>query len=429
MIGLVSGVAVAFNAPTARVGRPQLATASARFASAPAMGLYEDYQAERLAELAVPEQDVQAGVPQAGAPVKDMPQPVPVGAPAAVMQEAPLLAKPMRRTAEPPLLEVISDAADLLSHQAIMENFVHHNPWEALQDIDFFDALDLVEEKGKYMSPGERVSSLAPLDPRTRANKALAELGAPFLDRGLAKWEAPNREKGFLYFYASLEDLGYAPWRAHARQAAVGILDRLKRFPEQDLDDFAAEVLRENLAAMETDPELWVETTRAMALDLPGWGGTRARLQPRPNSPPTAAPPCRDNVHAPCAPMRPPQCPCNPVCPCTPVCSSGHPAPVPPCACATLRLHHPAPVPACARASLRLFHPAPVPPCAFVTLRLCRARYVQAHGGAPRRGTRQLHGRRVPGHPRAALRVPCRQVHPRPLLNRAAGRHVVGSHV
>ena len=46
------------------------------------------------------------------------------------------------------------------------------------------------------MSPGERLSAIVPLDPRVRANKAVAEIGASFLDRGLAKWEPPDREHG-----------------------------------------------------------------------------------------------------------------------------------------------------------------------------------------------------------------------------------------
>jgi uncharacterized protein YbcC (UPF0753/DUF2309 family) len=73
---------------------------------------------------------------------------------------------------------------------------VHHNPWESLQSKDFEAALDEVDVKSSYTSPAERLSTVVPLDPRVRANKAVAELGASFLDRGLAKWEPPNRERG-----------------------------------------------------------------------------------------------------------------------------------------------------------------------------------------------------------------------------------------
>lgn len=73
---------------------------------------------------------------------------------------------------------------------------MHHNPWEALQNKEFAAALDEVDVKSAYISPAERLSTVVPLDPRVRANKAVAELGASFLDRGLAKWEPPNRERG-----------------------------------------------------------------------------------------------------------------------------------------------------------------------------------------------------------------------------------------
>jgi hypothetical protein len=73
---------------------------------------------------------------------------------------------------------------------------VHHNPLQALQSKDFYSALDEFDRKSVFASPAHRFSTIVPLDPRVRANKAVAELGAAFLDRGLAKWEPPNRERG-----------------------------------------------------------------------------------------------------------------------------------------------------------------------------------------------------------------------------------------
>ena len=205
---------VSYRLATARSSRPQLVSASARTANVPIMSLYDEYQEQRY-QPAWDIPDEQAadanGVTAPEMPLDEMTRDED---PVVVIAAAP---KPTRRTArKPALLDVMHDASDLLSHQAIMENFVHHNPWEALQGMDWSDALESVEDKGKFMSPGERISTLAALDPRTRANRAMAELGAPFLDRGLAKWEAPSRERGFLFFFASLEDLGFAPWRAHA---------------------------------------------------------------------------------------------------------------------------------------------------------------------------------------------------------------------
>ena len=65
----------------------------------------------------------------------------------------------------------------------ILENFVHHNPLESLQSINFRDAISGVLELEAYMSPGERVLSLTDVDPRKRANEALVGISAAFLDR------------------------------------------------------------------------------------------------------------------------------------------------------------------------------------------------------------------------------------------------------
>ena len=173
---------------------------------------------------------------------------------------------------QPSMRDVMRDASDLLSHQAIMENFVHHNPWESLQSLEWEEALEQIEKKASYMSPGERFATRVPLDPRIRANEAIAEIAAPYLDRGLAKWEAPDRRRGFLNFFARTEGLGMAPWRKRARRAAKEITKRMDTFDDErdDLDELAAEILRENLKVLEPNPKLWTQTTRAMMLDLPG---------------------------------------------------------------------------------------------------------------------------------------------------------------
>ena len=228
--------------------------------------------------------------PAAPAPPMVLPtSPLPEVSMSSPLPEVPIAA-PSRATMKPDLPEMIHEASDLLSHQAIMENFVHHNPWEALQNMEFYDALQHVEDRQAHMSPGERLSSITPLDPRVRANKAMAELGAPFLDRGLAKWEAPNREKGFLYFFASLEGLGLAPWRGYARNAAIAIMDRMDRERDLDVEMLAAEILEQNLMFFEDDPTLWTETTRSIMLDLPGWAGMFKRMEEHPSEGPARYP-------------------------------------------------------------------------------------------------------------------------------------------
>ena len=170
------------------------------------------------------------------------------------------------------LTSMIHEAGKLLPHQAILENFVHHNPWENLQSMDFFEAHRHVHALESTLSPGERMAALARGDPRPRANEAVVELSAVFLDRGAAKWKAPDRDKGFLHFFASVEALGFAPWRRHARAQAARILAA-----DGDGSLCAAQVVRENLDFFGALPEQRTAQIRAMLLDLKGWASVFQR--------------------------------------------------------------------------------------------------------------------------------------------------------
>ena len=235
------------------------------------------------------DEDIPEPTRDAAPPVVPIMQPQAAAPPITTSKMVPVveMPAPLRRTTErPDMAKMIRESSDLLSHQAIMENFVHHNPWESLQHMEFFDALDDVAAKSEYMSPAERMSTLAPMDPRTRANKAMADLGAPYLDRGLAKWEAPDREHGFIYFFARVEGLGLAGWRKPAVKAAETILQRYQDNPELDPEELAAEILEENLRELEPDTSKWTSTTRAMLLDLPGWAGMFKRMEDSPREAP-----------------------------------------------------------------------------------------------------------------------------------------------
>jgi len=119
---------------------------------------------------------------------------------------------------------MVDHAADLLPNQAILENFVHHNPLKHFEWMNFKEAIDHAHKLESYTSPGERAFYLAKVDPRKRVNEAISELSSVFLDRGAAKWTPGFRDRGFLYLFASLEALGFAPWREHARETASRIL-------------------------------------------------------------------------------------------------------------------------------------------------------------------------------------------------------------
>ena len=277
--------------PLLRVRQLHGAATAAVRSTGPSLSLYDDYIAKRdgnAAPVVEPPEEMAPIPAEVVSAIASTNQPGLV-----TVMEPKFDLRPSRSVAKPDLTSVVKEASDLLSHQAIMENFVHHNPWESLQHLDWHEALEQVEEKSSYMSPGERLSKLVPLDPRVRANKAIAELGAPFLDRGLAKWEPPNRERGFLYFFASLEGLGNVPWRQHARDTAERITRLLDSDPEQDLDAFAASILEEELSFLEERSDVWTETTRAMMLDLPGWAGYFKRMEENPNEGPAT---CRDGM-------------------------------------------------------------------------------------------------------------------------------------
>merc|ERR1719399_2054505 len=81
------------------------------------------------------------------------------------------------------------------------------------------------------------------------------------MDLGSAKWSAPNREKGFLYFFASLEELSLcAAWRGYARGVAKKVRAHIESRPLESTQQLSENILRENLYfGGAADKESWVE--------------------------------------------------------------------------------------------------------------------------------------------------------------------------
>jgi len=207
--------------------------------------------------------------------------------------------------ADRPMKAVVKEASAELPSQGILENFVHHNPWEALQHKSWDEAHEymhsLFESPSSYISPGERLMKLVGSDPRIRSNAAVAELGSVFCDRGSAKWAAPDRDQGFLHFFASMEgshSAGRCAWRTYAREQAASILEHHKTSlstasfknttkSQQDeiMDKLADRVLRENLVdcfctgALVESSGLYVPVVRQILFDLPGWAAMFARME------------------------------------------------------------------------------------------------------------------------------------------------------
>eukprot|EP01040_Poterioochromonas_malhamensis_P001803 gene1803-1929_t len=184
-----------------------------------------------------------------------------------------------------PFTQMIDHIADLLPHQGILENFVHHNPLEHFETMTFQEALDYIEKLEAYRSPGERVHSLIQINPRERVKEALVDLSASFLDRGAAKWIPKDRNKGFLYFFANLEGLGFATWREHARDTAKRILQELQTNNGNN-QIVSEKIIKENLMYFGIPEEDHEACIRSMLLEIRGWAGMFRRMETHPNEAP-----------------------------------------------------------------------------------------------------------------------------------------------
>lgn len=189
-------------------------------------------------------------------------------------------------TSSTPISDSIEKAAILLPTQAILQNFVHHNPLEHLQHMSFKSANDLVHDLESNLSPSERVLALTGIDPRKRVNESIADLSSSFLDRGAAKWAPRHREQGFLFFFASLENLGIALWRKHARLSAAEIL--LKFETEPQTNDLALQFLNRNITELDANDD-HTSAIRSMLLEQRGWAGMFRRMEKFPSEAPINA--------------------------------------------------------------------------------------------------------------------------------------------
>lgn len=151
--------------------------------------------------------------------------------------------------------------------------------------MTFKDALDHVNTLEAVMTPSERVFSMVHVDPRIRAHEAIVNLASVFLDRGAAKWSPSFRDKGFLYFFADLESLGFASWRHQARKSADLILRDLKACPENS-EGIASVIIYDTLDVFGVKLEERTNVLRAMALELRGWAGMFRRMEMHPDERP-----------------------------------------------------------------------------------------------------------------------------------------------
>ncbi len=177
--------------------------------------------------------------------------------------------------------QAVAEAAHVLPNQAILENFIHQNPLKHFEFMEFRAAVEHVHHLEQYATPGERVLERVGVDPRKRAHEALVDLSAAFLDRGAAKWAPQFRDRGFLYFFATLENLGFAPWRTHARQMADRVLGHMEM--KHESADLAEAILRENLTVFDVPAAETDAAIRNMLLEVRGWAGMFRRMETHPS--------------------------------------------------------------------------------------------------------------------------------------------------
>ena len=203
----------------------------------------------------------------------------------------------------------VKDAPDALPHQGILQNFVHHNPLINFEELHFDEAQHRLCTYQSYNNMNDRCLLLFGVDPRKRSNEALSELSSAFLDLGAAKMAPPAeyRERGFLYFFAKMEHLGFAPWRKHARKQAKRILEQHEHVIVSNKDSFCCDddsnnnnssnkkqdlakvILEENLRFFAVPEEEWQFAVRAMLRDLRGWAGMFYRMEHEPCEAPADA--------------------------------------------------------------------------------------------------------------------------------------------
>ncbi|MDQ3033428.1 MAG: DUF2309 domain-containing protein, partial [Myxococcota bacterium] len=122
-------------------------------------------------------------------------------------------------------------------------------------------------------------------DPAERSNTILIDFLGAYLDRGMARWPMPHRERGLLACFRG--HFGAAPRMLPPWVRAA--LDRLGRAAASGSDavDLVASILDELGVAAEH----WDSYVPRLLLQLPGWTGMVARLESNPGDRDVSAPP------------------------------------------------------------------------------------------------------------------------------------------
>lgn len=156
----------------------------------------------------------------------------------------------------------------------------------AFEDMHFDAAVAHIHKlEHDASSPAEKFLGLKGIDPRPRANEALCDLCATFLDKDSARWPLEQRDRGFLYAFATLEGLGFAPWRKGARTVALSVLQEFQgadgrlgtgadfALVEPEHRAIAEKFIKQHFQLHHVPADEWTSVLRACVLQVRGWAG------------------------------------------------------------------------------------------------------------------------------------------------------------
>ncbi len=144
----------------------------------------------------------------------------------------------------------------------------------------------IIDRVPAQRSHGELLKAVTGVDPATLINPWLIRFTAAFLDKGMAEWRMPRRERGLLALVRELVTTGTAPLPRALSRVAGDVRDQLRR----DLD--AEAVVLEALEAFGVPQRHHATYLGRVLLALPGWAGMVHRIETFPeDQDPSVGPP------------------------------------------------------------------------------------------------------------------------------------------
>lgn len=144
-----------------------------------------------------------------------------------------------------------------------------------------------VDQPRRDVRPRDRILTEYGVDTDTWVHPHLIRLCSAFLDQGVAYWQMPQREHGFLAAFRSLYGLAVGPPDRWMR----GLADECRR--QQQLAWSAAQTIDWALGELGIAAAEWEPAIRDTLLSLRGWAGMMGQFEHHPGRAPVAAIPAR----------------------------------------------------------------------------------------------------------------------------------------